>query len=137
MDVAMAFPGTWMGKNDKMSSEKVGVFEVKVRAREYNRESKQEEYVNKYFRLKAFGKMAESLSDSEAWPKGTVVFVRGELDELTAWTNKDGAAQPQLTVRLDSVRRVPKDFTQEDEVPTVEVDDEPPPPPGRTARVTF
>lgn len=111
LDVSVTFNGTYMGENEKMSqSGSVSLFNFKVRAFVYNRESKEKEWVNRYIDVKAFDKLADRI---RAMDKGKVCFVRGTVEEVRAYiSNKTSEAVGVLSILADNIVPVPKEFEQ-------------------------
>ena len=144
-DFAFQRENTFGGRPVKDES---GVFTFKARKGVYNKDTKETKYVTEYIDVRVYGeKLCQRI---RAFPEGKVVFIRGTIDDLRAYTDKEGNARASLSIKADNISYPPKDFSEENAAearessgsePDVDEADDPfdapPPPPARSTKVNI
>ncbi len=94
-----------LGRDPEMRYTPTGVpvtsFSVAV-SRTWNDQNGQRQEKTTWFRVSAWRKLAETVS--QYCVKGSLVLVTGEIDEPRIWTDKDGNARSSLEITAQNVR---------------------------------
>lgn len=93
----------------KFSGEGYATFTMKVTESVYDKSTKSNDFQNRYWDFKVFGKAVDSCRNLK---KGMPITVYGELDRISTWETDKGEERINVNLIASRVSKCPKDFSE-------------------------